>query len=155
MNEMEIDELSAGVEGDAAAEVAHAPHLSLPDDHTRFVSIEYPGPIKSISKALASIGGLPHVTSVLNAPPTLDTIKRARIELNLAPGNVYTHPVSGVTSDTGNLVLKVVKRRKRTANGADEDGGVYRYEAIGVAAKTVRFRGQCLPFSNDHEMRFH
>jgi general transcription factor 3C polypeptide 5 (transcription factor C subunit 1) len=64
------------------------------------------------------------------------------VELNLRPGNPFAHPIPGDVVSTNNIVLKVVKRRRRKLNDGDELIGEYTAEAVGVVPKTVRFRSE-------------
>lgn len=72
------------------------------------------------------------------------------IELNLNKNNPFSHVVPASIVETGNIVLRVVKRRrKRPLLGADgqvEEGGegVFTIEPVGVVTQTVRFRGEDL-----------
>jgi hypothetical protein len=107
-----------------------------------FAAIEYPGPVKSIPRALKTLGGLSHVSSVFANPSDPDASHS--IELNLNTRNPFSHPVPGLISQTGNVVLKVVKRKRKKPN-LGEDGkvkeGVFTMEVAGIASQTVRFRG--------------
>lgn len=78
--------------------------------------------------------------------------KAIPVELNLRPKISYAHPIPGSVVGTGNLVLKVVTRRKRK-RGSDEvdvDGAKdvqpeYTAEIAGSIPRTVRFRSKsCL-----------
>jgi general transcription factor 3C polypeptide 5 (transcription factor C subunit 1) len=64
------------------------------------------------------------------------------VELNLRSGNPFAHPIPGDVVATNNIVLKVVKRRRRKLNDGDELIGEYTAEAVGVVPKTVRFRSE-------------
>lgn len=107
---------------------------------THFAAIEYPGPVNSIPRALKTLGGLPHISSVLTNPPSPARV----IELSLNPKNHFFHPVQANVVETGNIVLKVVRRRRKTPKrGADGqlEVGVFSVEVAGVASRTVRLRG--------------
>lgn len=130
------------IEDDDSKPMLHAPYYSLPLRHQRFVALEYPGPIKSITKAIDSLGGLTQISAALNSPLKGDDIKKPRIELQLMRGP-NGHPVPGFIGESGNLVMRVVKRRrKRSRTTEEQEEGVYRYDILGVAHRTVRFRGE-------------
>lgn len=127
--------------------VTHAPEAPerlLPQ--IPFYSIEYPGYVRSTSVPLAisNLGG----QSILNnafrrTASKTDTL----LELKLRPGQPFAHPVPGDVVATNNILLKVVKkRRKRRADGDMNDGaiGEYTTEAVGIIPKTARFRSDCL-----------
>ena len=136
MSDMELDEKP----------MLHAPYQCLPSRHQRLVALEYPGPINSIEKAIDSLGGLNQIAAALNSPLLHEDVKKPKIELKLMKGP-NGHPVPGFISETGNLVLKVVKRRRKmeeASTAPEVESGIYRYEVLGVAHKTVRFRGELL-----------
>lgn len=112
----------------------------------QLAAIEYPGPVQptSVNKALKTMGGLPHVSQVLALP--VDSSRS--IELSLDTKNPFSHPVPAHVSETGNVLFKVVKRRRKQPK-LDEHGkvveeGVFTMQPVGVVAKTVRFRGEWL-----------
>lgn len=107
-------------------------------------AIEYPGPVKptSLNKALKSIGGLSHVSEVLSSP--VDGSRN--IELSLNTKNAFSHPLPAHVSETGNVLMRVVKRRRKQPkldeHGAVVEEGVFSVQAVGMVSKTVRFRGE-------------
>lgn len=109
-----------------------APAFVISDQSRLFTAIEYPGPISpspaSLSTALSHLGGLDSITQSLN--------ESRPIELNLERKNSFCHPVLGRVNNTGNLLVKLVKRRRR-----GEEFGDVKMELVGVVDKTVRFRG--------------
>ena len=116
-----------------------APARPLPS--TSFYSVEYPGYVQTASVPLAvrNLGG----------QESLDTaFKRSAsrtenlVELHLRPGNPFAHPIPGDVVSTNNILLKIVKRRRRKLNDEDEPIGEYTAEAVGVIPKTVRFRSE-------------
>jgi general transcription factor 3C polypeptide 5 (transcription factor C subunit 1) len=67
------------------------------------------------------------------------------VELRLRPDNPFAHPIPGDVVATNNILLKVVKRKRRRQDGdsgPSEDLGEYTAEAVGVIPKTIRFRGE-------------
>ena len=116
-----------------------APAYPLPD--TQFYSIEYPGYIKptSVPYAIRTLGGQTVVESAFKRTANkAETI----LELNFRPGNPFAHPVPGEVVHTNNILMKVVKRKRRRALPAEEGEpiGEFTVEALGVIPKTVRFR---------------
>lgn len=117
-----------------------------------FALVEYPGPVRSTNKALASLGGLATVSNALLQPEQQqsDAISRQPPELNLQLSNLHNcfhHPVPATIANTANVVLKITKRRRRQPLRDQETGqiiehGVYKSQIVGVADQTVRFRGQ-------------
>ncbi|KAH9940563.1 RNA polymerase III transcription factor IIIC subunit-domain-containing protein [Amylocystis lapponica] len=111
----------------------------LPSAH--FYSIEYPGYVQPASVPLAvdRLGGQAHIDSAFRRASART---EALLELRLRPGNPFAHPVPGDVVPTNNVLLKVVKRRRKKGRGEEPEGtvGEYTVEAVGVIPKTVRFR---------------
>lgn len=118
-----------------------APLRPLPSAH--FYSVEYPGYVQptSVPRALKTLGGQGIVESAFKRTANRNN---SILELNLRPGNPFAHPIPGEIIPTNNLVLKVVKRRRKRKDGeATADGpaiGEYTVQAVGVIPKTARFR---------------
>ncbi|KAH0587367.1 hypothetical protein H2248_006166 [Termitomyces sp. 'cryptogamus'] len=126
-----------------------APAYPLPQ--TPFYSIEYPGYVRptSVSLAVSNLGGQSVLDSAFKrAASKTETL----IELKLRPEQPFAHPVPGDVVPTNNILLKIVKKRRKNRL---EDGaiGEYTAEAIGVIPKTARFRSmvdyQYQPDMND------
>lgn len=108
-----------------------------------FYSIEYPGYVKASSVPLATerLGGQSSIDAAFRRTGGKS---ESTLELNFRPDNPFSHPVHGEVVGTNNILLKVVKRRKRRKDGEIETVGEYTAEAIGVIPKTGRFRsGWC------------
>ncbi|KAF5387778.1 hypothetical protein D9615_000215 [Tricholomella constricta] len=130
-----------------------APEHPLPQ--VPFYSIEYPGYVgpTSVPLALSNLGGQSTLDSAFKrAASKTETL----IELKLRPGQPFAHPVPGDVVATNNILLKIVKRRrKKRLNGEMSDGAVGEYtaEALGIIPKTARFRSmvdyQYQPDMND------
>ncbi|THH20126.1 hypothetical protein EW146_g1148 [Bondarzewia mesenterica] len=122
-----------------------APEHPLPT--TSFYSIEYPGYVRpaSVPQAVHTMGG----QSSLNAAFRKNASKHdGLLELNMRPNNPFSHPIPGDVVPTSNILLKVVKRKRRKLNpetGETELIGEYTADAIGVISKTARFYGEKLP----------
>jgi general transcription factor 3C polypeptide 5 (transcription factor C subunit 1) len=138
---MEVDEDEPGVQKTPVDRSNEAPERPLPQ--TQFYSVEYPGYVQdaSVPKAVQNLGGQARLDQAFKrmAPKT-----ESLIELALHPENPFAHPIPGDVVNTNNLVLKVIKRRRKRREGEPEDAllGEYKAEIVGVAAKTVRFRGE-------------
>ena len=118
---------------------AEAPEHPLPS--TPFFSIEYPGYVQpsSIPTAVNKLGGQ---LSLENAFKRTATKADALLELSLRLNNPFSHPVPGDVVNTSNLLMKVVKKKRK---GVDENGsamGEYTAQVVGVIPKTVRFRSE-------------
>jgi general transcription factor 3C polypeptide 5 (transcription factor C subunit 1) len=118
-----------------------APERPLPQ--TPFYSVEYPGYVRATSVPLAvkNLGGQ---ASVDNAFKRTASKTEALMELALRPGQPFAHPVPGDVVGTNNILLKVVKRKRKRRLGDMDDGaiGEYTAEAVGVIPKTARFRSE-------------
>lgn len=112
----------------------------------QLAAIEYPGPIlpTSLNKALKTMGGLSAVSQALAAPAK----DNRSLELSLNTRNPFSHPVPAHMADTGNVLMRVVKRRrkipKRDEQGKVVEEGIYTLTPVGVITKTARFRGALL-----------
>lgn len=121
---------------------APAPGRPLPSAH--FYSVECPGYVKlsSVPIAVERLGGQQRVENAFKRTSTSKT--ESLLELSLRPGNPFAHPIAGDVVSTSNILLKVVKRkRKRTEGQGQAGGGVvgdYTVEALGMIPKTARFR---------------
>ncbi|EJF63038.1 hypothetical protein DICSQDRAFT_179694 [Dichomitus squalens LYAD-421 SS1] len=128
-------------ESSAQAAPPPAPQLPLPAAH--FYSVEYPGYVKPTSAPLAieRLGGQHAIDAAFRRATGRDRVE-SLLELRLRPGNPYAHPIPGEVVHTSNIVLKVVKRRRKRKDGDPGDGaiGEYTVEAVGVVPKTARFR---------------
>lgn len=119
-----------------------APERPLPQ--TPFYSIEYPGYVQATSVPLAvrNLGGQ---ASIDNAFKRAASKTEALLELALRPGQPFAHPVPGDVVGTNNILLKVVKRKRKRRIGEEMDDGAigeYTAEAVGVIPKTARFRSE-------------
>ena len=137
------------VDVDASAETPpspnvtqHAPEYAFPTTH--FYSVEYPGYVRptSVPRAIHTMGG----QSSLNAAFRRNASKNdGLLELNMRPENPFAHPIPGDVIPANNILLKVVKRKRRRLNpetGENELVGEYTAEPVGVIQKTARFRSE-------------
>lgn len=116
------------------SEAPEHPLLSTP-----FFSVEYPGYVRPTSVPLA-INNLGGQSSLDNAFKRTATKADALLELSLRPGNPFAHPVPGDVINTNNVLLKVVKKKRRRLDGEGEAIGEYTAEVVGIIQKTARFR---------------
>ena len=120
-----------------------APERQLPQ--IPFYSVEYPGYVHSSSVPIAvkNLGGQ---TSIENAFKRAASKTESLIELTLRPDQPFAHPIPGDVVGTNNILLKVVKRRRKRGMDRDWDDGAigeYTAEVIGIIPKTARFRSEC------------
>ncbi|KAJ6516097.1 RNA polymerase III transcription factor IIIC subunit-domain-containing protein [Mycena sanguinolenta] len=109
---------------------------------TPFYSIEYPGFVRTASVPIAvrNLGGQAALGTAFKRSAAKT---EATLELKLRPGNPFAHPVPGDVVPTNNLVLKVVKRKRKNRMEIDDGAalqGEYTAEIVGSTSKTVRFR---------------
>ncbi|KAF7331916.1 hypothetical protein MKEN_00071900 [Mycena kentingensis (nom. inval.)] len=132
-----------------------APVHPLPRN-TLFYSVEYPGYLKDLSSvpiAVKNLGGQAALDAAFKRTASKSEAQTT-LELKLRPNNPFAHPISGEVVPTTNLVLKVVKRKRKNRMELD-DGiiGEYTAEIVGTTSKTVRFRSmadfQYQPDMND------
>jgi general transcription factor 3C polypeptide 5 (transcription factor C subunit 1) len=123
-----------------------APEHPLPS--TPFYSVEYPGYVlpTSVPLAIRNLGGQSSLDAAFKRAASKT---EALVELNLRSGNPFAHPIPGDVVPTNNILLKVVKRKRKRSNVGPHDGSVddaigeYTAEVVGVIPKTVRFRSEC------------
>lgn len=118
---------------------AGAPEHPLPPN--RFYSVEFPGYVKedSVPRVIQHLGGKARVDGAFRKNTSED---ESLLELNWRPENPFAHPVKGSALYANNLLLKVRKRMKRKADGAEDPGykGDFTAEVVGFIPKTIRFR---------------
>lgn len=127
----------------------HVPGNSarLPLRRTRLVCVEYPAVIQDLQRALQSLGG-EHAVSKTYAHPN------RRLELRFRPEDPFCHCVCGNRLNSGNLLLRV-KRRRRKSNPSDVTIDM---DIVGIIGTTYKFQGladfQCLAIhpENDSKM---
>lgn len=133
------DEASSSTE--QSPTIAFARERSLPQ--VSFYSIEYPGYVQpsSVPLAIHNVGGQAKIDRVFKRTAQKPDVL---LELSLRPDNPFAHPIPGDVVNANNLLLKVVKRkRKPRADGSPHpDGaiGEYKTEMVGIMSKTARFR---------------
>lgn len=108
---------------------------------THYYSIEYPGYVQptSVPLAVERLGGQPSIDTAFKH---VSGKTYSLLELHLRPGDPFAHPVAGEVITTNNILLKIVKRRKKRLEGKVEHPGEYTVEAMGVIPKTARFRSK-------------
>ncbi len=118
-----------------------APLRPLPATH--FYSVEYPGYVKqaSVPLALERLGGLANIEAAFKRGGNKS---ENVLELNMRPDNPFTHLIPGEVIPANNILLKVVKRRRKKdlSSSGGEVTGEYTIEAVGVIAKSARFRSK-------------
>ncbi|THH32364.1 hypothetical protein EUX98_g1804 [Antrodiella citrinella] len=117
---------------------ATAPERPLPSAH--FYSVEYPGYVQpaSVPIALDRLGGPSHVYAAFQRS---ENKSGSLLELNFRPKDPFSHPVNGEVVSSNNLLLKVVKRRRKARVPGGDVVGDYTAEVVGSISKTARFRG--------------
>ena len=115
---------------------ANTPERPLPQ--VPFYSIEYPGYVRATSTPLAikNLGGQSKLDSTFRRATSKP---ESFLEISLRPINPFSHQVPGEVVSTNNILLKVVKRRRK-----GKDVGEYVISAVGVIHKTLRFRSKFL-----------
>jgi general transcription factor 3C polypeptide 5 (transcription factor C subunit 1) len=136
-----------------------APIFTLP--HLPLVSVEYPGYISSdasqstsscpsLAVALNTLGGINKINQAIISKETVHAL-----ELNLdRSGNLFSHPVAAEKVSTGNVIMKVVRRRRKNRKEG-EDEGIWTMTAVGVSETSFRFRGKTLFVMNPSKSLTH
>ena len=134
--------------GDGEASTSQlAPSYRLLSPLVELAGIEYPATVVNTNKALRTLGGLNKVSNSLDHTLPNQPVDPAHtIEFSLNRANVFAHPVPAWVTHTGNVVVKLTKRRRKVpikdADGNVVESGVFITEVCGVCTKTVRFRGK-------------
>lgn len=109
----------------------------LPLRGNRLVCVEYPAVIQNLQRALQSLGGERAVSKTYAHP-------NRRLELRFRPEDPFCHSVCGNRLDSGNLLLKVRRRVRKT----DPSDVKIQMEIMGIIGTTYKFQGmadfQCL-----------
>ncbi|KAJ2332864.1 tau 95 subunit of transcription factor TFIIIC [Coemansia sp. RSA 2681] len=104
-------------------------------------SIEYPGYVNSVEKAIMTLGGPERVAQ----HATSEVDEEGPVELRFRYNDPASHPISGDKVATRNLLIKVTKRTRRLKSAAGEAVGPAEVvsesaEIVAVVDKTARFR---------------
>ena len=120
-----------------------APEIQIPP--VRVYSVEYPGYVQptSVPQAIRTLGGQQTLEKAFRKSGKPD----AFLELRYRPDNPFAHPIAGEVVQTNSILLKIVKRRTKRADGvsSDQDAGPvgeYTVETVGLIPGTARFRGE-------------
>lgn len=126
-------------EGTAAGTAENAPSLPFPSAH--HYSIEYPGYVNltSVPLALNRLGG---PSQVYQAFQRNGSKPGSHLELAFEPSDAFLHPLDGEVLSTNNLLLKIVKRRRKQGGTDGETVGEYTAQIVGSISKTARFRSK-------------
>jgi general transcription factor 3C polypeptide 5 (transcription factor C subunit 1) len=111
-----------------------------------FYSVEYPGYVQpsSVPLAISNLGGQSKVDHAFKRTASKT---QTLLELSLRPGNPFAHPIPGDVVGTNNLLLKVIKRkRKHVGDDYPCTIGEYTAEVVGTVSKTARFRSDFMFF---------
>jgi general transcription factor 3C polypeptide 5 (transcription factor C subunit 1) len=98
----------------------------LPLPQVTFYSVEYPGYVQesSVPLAIQKIGGQ---SKLDNAFRRSAQRKDALLELSFRSNDPFAHPIPGDVVPANNLLLKVVKRKRRPVLGVGSSkDGIYR-----------------------------
>lgn len=112
----------------------HPPPMSPPAPLPKqpYTAIEYPGPV-SQPAAILAYAPQDDINACFNAPPAHPAGLQLRFRGD-APGP----PLRGHSVPSQKLLMKIVKRRRKTA-ATDAEQGVFRAEMVGTVNHTVRF----------------
>nr|XP_022327588.1 general transcription factor 3C polypeptide 5-like isoform X1 [Crassostrea virginica]XP_022327589.1 general transcription factor 3C polypeptide 5-like isoform X1 [Crassostrea virginica]XP_022327590.1 general transcription factor 3C polypeptide 5-like isoform X1 [Crassostrea virginica]XP_022327591.1 general transcription factor 3C polypeptide 5-like isoform X2 [Crassostrea virginica] len=72
----------------------------------QFVGIEYPGIVKNVDKALATLGGIENIEQVYAKA-------NKRVDLHFQPGNLFCKPAFAERTTSTCLLMKVKRRRRK------------------------------------------
>lgn len=110
-----------------------------------FYSVEYPGCVQesSIPLVIRKMGGQ---LKLDNAFRRSGQKKNVLLELSFRSNDPFAHPIPGDVVPANNLLLKVVKRKRKSCSSAssskDSAIGEFTANIVGVISKTARFRSE-------------
>jgi hypothetical protein len=108
----------------------------LPD--TVFTSVEYPGNVQNVDRALVTLGGLDGLERALTT--------HTPVELHFSPQDPFSHAIMGEFVPVNNLLLQITT--KQPLQGMwPTPGTIERAEIVGCITHTCRFRGTWHPLS--------
>lgn len=123
----------------APTDTVAAPLKPLPSTH--FYSVEFPGYVQasSVTLAMEHLGGQSNVYAAFKRTGNKSG---SLLELNMRPGNPFSHPIPGDIVSTNNILLKIIKRKRRvrSASNTQKCTGEYIVQTMGSIPKTTRFR---------------
>uniref|UniRef100_A0A8C6UIN9 General transcription factor IIIC, polypeptide 5 n=1 Tax=Neogobius melanostomus TaxID=47308 RepID=A0A8C6UIN9_9GOBI len=128
--DLRLKELSLSAPSDPAP----GNSASLPLRGKRLVCVEYPAVIQNLQRALHSLGGERAVSKTYAHP-------NRRLELRFRPEDPFCHSVCGNRLDSGNLLLRV-RRRVRKTKSANNTNILFGLNMIFLCSGLADF--QCL-----------
>lgn len=99
------------------------------------ISVDYPGIVKNLDKALETLDGVKTVENVFNSP-------KDRLELTFRKQDPYAHPTHGDRVASRSLLVRFKRRRmKKSADNPDNSSQLYDYrvEVVGKIQTTFKF----------------
>lgn len=122
---------------------------------SRFVSIEYPGYVRDLSKAMRTInnGDMSYISEKFRTANLKSPSASFELDLNpdppvsaasgsRGPHFDFRHPAMGHITPVYNHLLQITRRRRRKKSTGDfVDEGEFKVEITGMIEKTARFRG--------------
>ncbi|KAI8882142.1 hypothetical protein K501DRAFT_286034 [Backusella circina FSU 941] len=109
----------------------------LPIGERRYLCVEYPGYVKSLKRALNTMGGEKALAQAIQDD--------SPVELNFRKTDIFSHPIKGDILPSTRLLVKVtrrVRRHRETGEIVEEDEKEegWKTEVLGSVTKTLRFR---------------
>ena len=104
-------------------------------------SVEYPGYVKptSVPLAIDKLGGPSQVYAAFQKNGSRPG---SVLGLNLSTSDPFSHPVNVEVIPSNNLLMKVVKRKRKEKDAGGNIVGEYTTEVVGAVTKTARFRSE-------------
>lgn len=115
-------------------EKGYEPSPIIPIGDKTFFSIEYPGYVKRVERALETLGGEKALTEALNTNSTVD--------LKYRPKDPFSHAIKGQILPASKLLVKVTRRVKKNKEAETK----WEIKVEGVITNTLRFRSKFLFF---------
>jgi len=104
----------------------------------QLMSVEYPGLVRNVDKAIANLGGLEAIAQAAHdsggtPSTTAANGKEKTLSVSLRPSNIFAHPLQGRLTGNESLLVRV----KPNPSGE----GPSKVQIEGVVSSSWRFRG--------------
>ncbi|XP_054710468.1 general transcription factor 3C polypeptide 5-like [Uloborus diversus] len=101
----------------------------------QLIAVEYPGTVVNLENMTKTLGGESKLFSMFNTPTK-------RLELKFRPEDPYCKCVHGDRFNTTNILLKIVKKTKKSKKdtAASSDNVKFEVEFLGAACTTYKFK---------------
>lgn len=111
-------------------------------EERNLIGVEYPGRVENVDNMIRSLGGLTNISKVVC------NMDKKRLDLKFRPDDVYSKPIYGDLKSSSGLLIKVVKRRRKSnvAGPSNSDSiDEPTIEILGIVRSMFKFEGKLHP----------